>query len=45
MKTKRSIVALACSMLAFAAAPQARADADGITIRHGGRPDGLDGGL
>jgi branched-chain amino acid transport system substrate-binding protein len=31
MKTKRSILALACSTLAFAAAPQARAD-DGITI-------------
>ena len=31
MKTKASILALACSMLAITAAPQARAD-DGITI-------------
>jgi hypothetical protein len=31
MKAKQSILAVACSALAFAAAPQARAD-DGITI-------------
>jgi branched-chain amino acid transport system substrate-binding protein len=32
MKAKQSILAAACSMLAFAAAPQARAADDGITI-------------
>ena len=31
MKAKKSILAMACSMVAFTAAPQARAD-DGITI-------------
>src|SRR5258707_4747575 len=32
MKAKQSILAAACSMLAFAAAPHARAADDGITI-------------